>query len=61
MYHELLRKSVDGKLPREVTKAVASSFSVSMRTVQRIWKRAKESEAHDVSHRKTKNYGGKRI
>jgi hypothetical protein len=61
VYHELLQKSVDGKLPRGVTKAVASSFSVSMRTVQRIWKRSKESEAHDVSHRKTKNCGRKRI
>jgi len=40
---------------------VASSFSVSKRTIQRIWKRAKESETHDVSHRKTKNCGRKRI
>lgn len=40
---------------------VALSFSISRRTIQRIWKRAKESEIHDVSHRKTKNCGRKRI
>ena len=40
---------------------MASSFSVSKRTIQRIWKRAKESETHVVSHRKTKNCGHKRI
>ena len=61
IYHQLLQKSVDGKLRRGITNVVASSFSVSRRTIQRIWKRAKESEIHDVSHRKTKNYGRKRI
>ena len=34
----LLLKSVDGKLKQGVTKIVASQFSVSMRTIQRIWK-----------------------
>ncbi|KAI5386953.1 hypothetical protein KIW84_073192 [Lathyrus oleraceus] len=61
IYHQLLPKSVDGKLSRGITNVVASSFSVSRRTIQRIWKRAKESEIHDVSHRKTKNCGRKRI
>ncbi|XP_050915558.1 uncharacterized protein LOC127130629 [Lathyrus oleraceus] len=54
IYHELLQKSVDGKLRKRATNEVASSNSVPLRTVQRIWKRAKESETRDVSHRKTK-------
>ncbi|KAI5396852.1 hypothetical protein KIW84_062904 [Lathyrus oleraceus] len=61
IYHELLQKSVDGKLRKGATNEVASSNSVPLRTVQRIWKRAKESETRDVSHRKTKNCGRKRI
>ncbi|CAI8586315.1 unnamed protein product [Vicia faba] len=61
IYHELLQKSVDGQLRKGATNEVASSNSVPIRTVQRIWKRAKESETRDVSHRKIKNYGRKRI
>lgn len=61
IYHQLLQKNVDGKLRRGITNVMASSFSVSRRTIQCIWKRAKESEIHDVSHRKTKNCGRKRI
>jgi hypothetical protein len=40
---------------------VASSNSVPVRTVQRIWKRAKEGATRNVCHRKTKNCGRKRI
>ncbi|CAI8619181.1 unnamed protein product [Vicia faba] len=61
IYHELLQKSVDGQLRKGATNEVASSNSVPIRTVQRIWKRAKESETRDVSHRKIKNCGRKRI
>jgi len=61
IYHELLQKSVDGKLRKYATKEVALASSVSLKTIQRIWKRGKESETHDVSHRKTKNCGRKRI
>ncbi|XP_028193314.1 uncharacterized protein LOC114378929 [Glycine soja] len=61
IYQLLLQKSVDGKLPQGVKESVASSFSVCRKTIDRIWKRAKESETHDVSHKKTKNSGRKRV
>lgn len=65
IYLALLKKSVDGKLKKDTSRSVASLFSVSMRTVQRIWKQAKNSlnacGVVDVSHRKTKNCGRKRI
>jgi hypothetical protein len=62
IYESLLEKSTEGRLKRGVTKSVATQFSVSIRTVQRIWKRGKESGAcADVSHRMTKNCGRKRI
>ena len=38
IYESLLLKNVDGKLKQGVTKMVASQFSVSMLTIQRIWK-----------------------
>lgn len=53
IYHTLLEKSDNGKLKKGVTNMVASSFSISMRTVQRIWKQAKDFG--DVNHRKTGN------
>ncbi|XP_027103339.1 uncharacterized protein [Coffea arabica] len=59
IYHTLLEKSDNGKLKKGVTNMVASSFSVSMRTVQRIWKQAKDFG--DVNHRKTGNCGRKRV
>nr|XP_017233213.1 PREDICTED: uncharacterized protein LOC108207264 [Daucus carota subsp. sativus] len=49
---------------RGTTKAVANEFSVTMRTVQRIWKRARETSINgmvDVSHLKAKNCGRKRV
>ncbi|KAK1360341.1 hypothetical protein POM88_044815 [Heracleum sosnowskyi] len=64
IYMSLLEKSLNGKLKKGTTKAVALLFSVSMTTVQRIWRRAKESsniEGVDVSHRRTKNCGRKRV
>ncbi|WCJ29059.1 hypothetical protein M5689_010721 [Euphorbia peplus] len=62
LYQLLLQKSKDGKLTRGVTKKVAIEFSVSMRTVQRIWKQAKNNSGPfvNVSHRKT-NCGRKRV
>lgn len=42
IYQLLLQKSVDGKLPQGVKESVASSFSVCRKTIDRIWKRAKE-------------------
>ena len=39
----------------------ASQFSVSIRTIKRIWKQAKDSGCADVSHRRTNNYGRKRV
>jgi hypothetical protein len=61
IYRELLKKSVNGKLHKRATNGVASSNSVPLRTVQRIWKRAKEGATHNICHRKTKNCGRKRI
>ncbi|KAL8107287.1 hypothetical protein AgCh_023913 [Apium graveolens] len=63
IYIALLKKSVNGKLKWGTTKAVANEFSVTMRTVQRIWKRAKETSngVVNVSHLKIKNCGRKRV
>lgn len=64
IYLSLLEKSNNGKLKKDTTKSVALLFSVSMTTVQRIWRRAKESsnkEEVDVSHRRTKNCGRKKL
>ncbi|XP_065847377.1 uncharacterized protein [Euphorbia lathyris] len=62
VYEMLLQKSVDGKLMRHITMMVASSFGIPKRTVQRIWKQAKDCGTNvDVSYRKTKNCGRKRI
>lgn len=59
IYHALLEKSHGGKLKKGVTKMVASAFSVSLRTVQRIWKHHKDFG--DFRHRKTENCGRKRV
>ena len=64
IYTALLKRSVNGKLRRNMTQEVASIFSVSLRTVQRIWKRGKNTPNGaivDVSHKKTKNCGRKRV
>ena len=52
------------KLKKYITIEVATLFSISIRFVQRIWKRGKKNlydDVADVSHRKTKNCGLKRI
>ena len=55
---------MNGKLKKNTSREVATLFSVSMRTVQRVWKRSKENMKNgvtDVSHKRTKNCGRKRI
>ncbi|KAL7141990.1 hypothetical protein ABFS83_08G092000 [Erythranthe nasuta] len=60
VYTMLQQKSNNGRLGKEVTRLVASQFSVSMRTIQRIWKQTDYGRAHaNVHHRKTKNCGRK--
>ncbi|KAK1353633.1 hypothetical protein POM88_051998 [Heracleum sosnowskyi] len=64
IYAILLQRSINGKLKKKTTRDVASIFSVSIRTVQRIWKRSRENTEDgvaNVSHRETKNCGRKRI
>ncbi|KAL7152811.1 hypothetical protein ABFS83_04G124000 [Erythranthe nasuta] len=62
VYTMLQQKSNNGRLGKEVTRLVASQFSVSMRTIQRIWKQTDYGRAHaNVHHRKTKNCGRKRV
>lgn len=61
VYHILHQNSVDGRVKKGVIDFVASSFSVSRRTILRIWRRSKESDLLDVSHRKPINCGRKRI
>ncbi|KAF8100647.1 hypothetical protein N665_0219s0022 [Sinapis alba] len=64
IFGALLEKSIAGKLAKKITREVFHQFSVSIATVQRIWKRAKttaNSGRVNVSHRRTENYGRKRI
>lgn len=64
IYTAILEKSVNEKLKKTSIRIVASLFPVSMRTVQRIWKRSKERENGDMAnifHRKTKICDRKRI
>ncbi|WOH12834.1 hypothetical protein DCAR_0832343 [Daucus carota subsp. sativus] len=60
----LLHRSVNGKLRHGTIPLIAQQYSVSNRTISRIWRKAKgmlDSSVVDVSHRKTKNCGRKRI
>lgn len=60
----LLQRSVNGKFKKYTTRKVYAIFSVSMRTVERSWKRGKENMKDGVtyvSHRRTKSCGRKRI
>lgn len=43
-YHSLLSKSSNGVLPLGWLKETAEEFSVSSRTVRRIWKISKDTE-----------------
>ncbi|KAK1396602.1 hypothetical protein POM88_006465 [Heracleum sosnowskyi] len=63
IYLALLKKSVDGKLKKGTSRSIASFFSISMRIVQRICKQSKSCNGGvvDVSHKRTKNCGRKRI
>ncbi|KAL7124878.1 hypothetical protein ABFS83_14G078100 [Erythranthe nasuta] len=61
IYNVLQHKSINGSLKKGVTKIVASQFSVSIRTVQRIWRQSGKGAHDDVSHKKTRNCGRKRI
>jgi hypothetical protein len=62
IYEALLRRSTRRKLKRKSTYIVAEQFQVDIRTVQRIWKKAKKCHAQgepvDVSSR---NCGRKRV
>lgn len=64
VYHALLEKSVGGKLKKNTTREVQRMFNVNLRTVQRIWKIHKTTPPGidvDVSCRRAKNCGRKRI
>lgn len=64
IYNALLEKSVDGKLKRKTTTEVSNLFSVNLRTIERIWRQSKNTTdgvVVDVSHKKTKNCGRKRV
>lgn len=64
VFGALLEKSIAGKLEKNVTKEVSHQFSVSIATVQRIWRQAKATANTgkvNVSHRRTENCGRKRI
>ncbi|KAL7098802.1 hypothetical protein ACP275_09G041400 [Erythranthe tilingii] len=61
IYNVLQHKSINGSLKKGVTKIVASQFSVSIQTVQRIWRQSRKGAHDDVSHKKTRNCGRKRI
>jgi DNA-binding transcriptional MerR regulator len=65
IYEDLLQRSKNGKLRRTDTAHVATKFNVQLRTVQRIWQRAKKCKAQgipvDVKSLKSKNCGRKKI
>lgn len=42
IYEDLLRLSNNGKLKRNSTTLVATKYNVTVRTIQRIWQRAKK-------------------
>ncbi|OMO77902.1 hypothetical protein COLO4_24961 [Corchorus olitorius] len=59
IYRICLENSNYGKLKDGTKKMLASSFGVCTKSIQRLWKRAKETG--NVYHMKTKNCGRKRI
>ena len=48
IYQTLLARSNNGRLGKGVTREVASQFGLHIRTVQKIWKRGKESLAQGI-------------
>ncbi|KAL6600533.1 hypothetical protein ACP70R_045333 [Stipagrostis hirtigluma subsp. patula] len=65
VYKALLATSTNGKLQNDSTKIVSTTLGVKLRTVQRIWREAKQQEAQglnvDVSHKKAKRVGRKKV
>jgi hypothetical protein len=65
IYEDLLRLSNNGKLKRNSTTLVAAKYNVTVRTIQRIWQRAKkcleQGIAVDVKSLRPKNCGRKKI
>jgi DNA invertase Pin-like site-specific DNA recombinase len=65
IYEALLELSNRGKLKKNSTHIIAQRFNVKLRTVQRVWQRAKEYRADgtsvDVRSKKPINCGRKRI
>ncbi|XP_012851562.1 PREDICTED: uncharacterized protein LOC105971259 [Erythranthe guttata] len=61
VYNLLQQKSFNGKLPKVATKMVATQFDVSIQAIQHIWWQSNNGTCDDVSHRRTKNCGRKRI
>jgi hypothetical protein len=47
-YQILLARSNNGRLGKRVTREVASQFGLHIRTVQKIWKRGKQSLAQGI-------------
>ena len=65
IYETLLQWTKDGKLPKGCISEVAAKFSVSTKTVSRIWQRGRESieselSAADASLRKKGRSGGRK-
>ena len=65
IYLVLVSKNVSGKLPKGTIREISKIFCVPTRTVSCVWKQGTNSPNQgllaDVSHRKTKNYGRRRI
>jgi len=65
IFEDLLRSSKNGKLKRNSTTIIAAKYNVRIRTIQRVWKRAKKCWAQgipvDVNGLKPKNCGRKKI
>lgn len=61
IYTALLEKNVNDKLKCTTTNEVATLFLVSLRTVQKRAKDTPHGTNVNVSHKKTKNYGRKRV
>jgi len=64
IYNALLERSQNGELEKDTTREVSDLFLVPIRTVQRIWKQAKDTsndEEVNVSHKKTRHCGRKKI
>ncbi|KAM3398800.1 hypothetical protein P3S68_002316 [Capsicum galapagoense] len=63
IYEMLQQKCIDGKLKKGITKIVASHFSTSIQTIQRIWRLSNYGEcaSNGVYGRKVNNCGRKKL